>query len=151
MIRSNGDLARLFPPFRLIKWHQPAVLAIEDLYFGKNVGLAMKVNSLRRLMLAAAQCDVPCFSRRRRSRPRSAVRATRPNGRCRRWLHPLNPAKFPSRITADALAVKRSAAAVWLAEDATEAAPGRIRSGPCGWRLIATVRGEVLVRRLITS
>lgn len=48
---------------RLIKWHQPAALAIEDLYFGKNVGSAMKVGQASGVsMLAAAQCDVPCFA-----------------------------------------------------------------------------------------
>lgn len=48
---------------RLIDWHQPAALAIEDLYFGKNVGSAMKVGQASGVsMLAAAQNDVPCFS-----------------------------------------------------------------------------------------
>lgn len=48
---------------RLIKWHQPVALAIEDLYFGKNVGSAMKVGQASGVsMLAAAQCDVPCFT-----------------------------------------------------------------------------------------
>ena len=48
---------------RLIEWHQPVALAIEDLYFGKNVGSAMKVGQASGVsMLAAAQCGVPCFS-----------------------------------------------------------------------------------------
>jgi len=48
---------------RLIKWHQPVAVAIEDLYFGKNVGSAMKVGQASGVsMLAAAQCEVPCFS-----------------------------------------------------------------------------------------
>lgn len=48
---------------RLLEWHQPVALAIEDLYFGKNVGSAMKVGQASGVsMLAAAQRDVPCFS-----------------------------------------------------------------------------------------
>lgn len=48
---------------RLIKWHQPAALAIEDLYFGKNVGSAMKVGQASGVaLLAAAQSGVPCFT-----------------------------------------------------------------------------------------
>ncbi len=41
---------------RLIKWHQPVALAIEDLYFGKNIGSAMRVGQASGVaMLAAAQ------------------------------------------------------------------------------------------------
>lgn len=48
---------------RLLEWHQPVALAIEDLYFGKNVGSAMKVGQASGVsMLAAAQADIPCFS-----------------------------------------------------------------------------------------
>ena len=48
---------------RLIEWHQPAALAIEDLYFGKNIGSAMKVGQASGVsMLAAAQSEVPCFT-----------------------------------------------------------------------------------------
>lgn len=48
---------------RLIKWHQPAALAVEDLYFGKNVSSAMKVGQASGVaLLAAAQSDVPCFT-----------------------------------------------------------------------------------------
>jgi len=48
---------------RLIEWHQPAALAIEDLYFGKNVASAMKVGQASGVsMLAAAQSDVPCYT-----------------------------------------------------------------------------------------
>jgi crossover junction endodeoxyribonuclease RuvC len=47
----------------LIAWHQPAALAIEDLYFGKNVGSAMKVGQASGVaMLAAAQSGVSCFA-----------------------------------------------------------------------------------------
>ncbi len=48
---------------RLIEWHRPAALAIEDLYFGKNVGSAMKVGQASGVsMLAAAQSGVPCYA-----------------------------------------------------------------------------------------
>lgn len=47
----------------LIAWHQPAAMAIEDLYFGKNVGSAMKVGQASGVaMLAAAQGGVSCFA-----------------------------------------------------------------------------------------
>ncbi len=47
----------------LIAWHEPCAVAIEDLYFGKNVGSAMKVGQASGVaMLAAAQLDVACYS-----------------------------------------------------------------------------------------
>jgi crossover junction endodeoxyribonuclease RuvC len=47
----------------LIEWHQPSALAIEDLYFGKNVSSAMKVGQASGVvLLAAAQRDVECFA-----------------------------------------------------------------------------------------
>ena len=47
---------------QLISWHQPAAVALEDLYFGKNVRSATAVGQARGVsMLAAAQHDVPCF------------------------------------------------------------------------------------------
>lgn len=47
----------------LIAWHEPAALAIEDVYFGKNVRSAMAVGQASGVsMLAAAQCAVPCFA-----------------------------------------------------------------------------------------
>jgi len=46
----------------LIEWHQPAAMALEDLYFGKNVRSAIAVGQARGVaMLAAAQAEVPCF------------------------------------------------------------------------------------------
>jgi crossover junction endodeoxyribonuclease RuvC len=46
----------------LIAWHEPAALALEDLYFGKNVRSAIAVGQARGVaMLAAAQKGVPCF------------------------------------------------------------------------------------------
>jgi crossover junction endodeoxyribonuclease RuvC len=47
----------------LIGWHQPAAMALEDLYFGKNVHSAMAVGRASgAAMLAAAQGDVRCFT-----------------------------------------------------------------------------------------
>ena len=45
----------------LIVWHQPAAVALEELYFGKNVRSATAVGQARGVaMLAAAQHGVPC-------------------------------------------------------------------------------------------
>jgi crossover junction endodeoxyribonuclease RuvC len=47
----------------LIEWHEPKAMAIEDLYFGKNVHSAMNVGRASgAAMLAAAQRGVPCFT-----------------------------------------------------------------------------------------
>ncbi len=47
----------------LLAWHQPAALAIEDVFFGKNVRSAMVVGQASGVaMLAAAQSGVSCFS-----------------------------------------------------------------------------------------
>jgi crossover junction endodeoxyribonuclease RuvC len=47
----------------LIDWHQPFAMALEDLYFGKNVHSAMAVGRASgAAMLAAAQRDVRCFT-----------------------------------------------------------------------------------------
>jgi crossover junction endodeoxyribonuclease RuvC len=47
----------------LLDWHQPSALAIEDIYFGKNVSSAMKVGQASGVvMLAAAQRGVDCFA-----------------------------------------------------------------------------------------
>ena len=47
----------------LIDWHQPRAMALEDLYFGKNVHSAMAVGRASgAAMLAAAQRGVGCFT-----------------------------------------------------------------------------------------
>jgi crossover junction endodeoxyribonuclease RuvC len=47
----------------LIAWHEPKALAIEDLYFGKNVRSAMIVGQASGVaLLAAAQRGVSCFT-----------------------------------------------------------------------------------------
>jgi crossover junction endodeoxyribonuclease RuvC len=46
----------------LLSWHQPVALALEDVYFGKNVRSAMSVGQARGVaLLAAGQRGVPCF------------------------------------------------------------------------------------------
>jgi crossover junction endodeoxyribonuclease RuvC len=46
----------------LLGWHEPAALALEDIYFGKNVRSAIGVGQARGvIMLAAAERGVPCF------------------------------------------------------------------------------------------
>jgi len=47
----------------LIEWHEPKALAIEDLYFGRNVRSAMSVGQACGVaLLAAGQRGVGCFS-----------------------------------------------------------------------------------------
>jgi len=47
---------------KLIAWHEPVAVALEDLFFGKNVRSAVAVGQARGVvMLAAAQHHVPCF------------------------------------------------------------------------------------------
>jgi crossover junction endodeoxyribonuclease RuvC len=47
---------------QLIGWHEPAAVALEDVYFGKNVRSAIAVGQARGVaMLAAADHEVPCF------------------------------------------------------------------------------------------
>jgi crossover junction endodeoxyribonuclease RuvC len=46
----------------LLAWHSPAAVALEDLYFGKNVRSAIAVGQARGVaMLAAGQRGIPCF------------------------------------------------------------------------------------------
>jgi crossover junction endodeoxyribonuclease RuvC len=47
----------------LLEWHQPRAMALEELYFGKNVHSAMAVGRASgAAMLAAAQRGVSCFN-----------------------------------------------------------------------------------------
>jgi crossover junction endodeoxyribonuclease RuvC len=46
----------------LIEWHEPQSLALESVYFGRNVRSAIGVGQARGVcLLAAAARDVPCF------------------------------------------------------------------------------------------
>src|SRR5215217_6407930 len=52
----HGELAEL------MSWHEPAALALEDVYFGKNVRSAIGVGQARGVaMLTAAQRGISCF------------------------------------------------------------------------------------------
>jgi crossover junction endodeoxyribonuclease RuvC len=57
-------LARIHGALReLIAWHEPRAMAIEEVYFGKNVRSAMAVGQACGVaMLAAAEQGVGCFS-----------------------------------------------------------------------------------------
>src|SRR5690242_9883077 len=56
-------LARLHESLgELIRWHEPKAMALEELFFGKNVASAISVGEARGVaMLAAARHDLPCF------------------------------------------------------------------------------------------
>ena len=46
----------------LIRWHEPRAMALEELFFGKNVASALSVGEARGVtLLAAAKHAVPCF------------------------------------------------------------------------------------------
>ncbi|HET7455013.1 MAG TPA: crossover junction endodeoxyribonuclease RuvC [Solirubrobacterales bacterium] len=57
-------LARIHDALReLIAWHEPKAMALEEVYFGKNVRSAMAVGQACGVaMLAAAEHGVGCFS-----------------------------------------------------------------------------------------
>jgi crossover junction endodeoxyribonuclease RuvC len=57
-------LARIHAALReLIAWHEPKAMALEQVYFGKNVRSAMAVGQASGVaMLAAAEHGVGCFS-----------------------------------------------------------------------------------------
>ncbi|MGA8219533.1 MAG: crossover junction endodeoxyribonuclease RuvC [Solirubrobacterales bacterium] len=56
-------LARLHESLgELIRWHEPKAMALEDLFFGKNVASALSVGEARgAAMLAAAKHELSCF------------------------------------------------------------------------------------------
>jgi crossover junction endodeoxyribonuclease RuvC len=57
-------LARIHESLReLIVWHEPKAMALEEVYFGKNVRSAMAVGQASGVaMLAAAEHGIGCFS-----------------------------------------------------------------------------------------
>ena len=69
VIETAGDhrveerLGRLHESLgELIRWHEPKAIALEELFFGKNVGSAVSVGEARGVaLLAAARHAVPCF------------------------------------------------------------------------------------------
>jgi crossover junction endodeoxyribonuclease RuvC len=47
----------------LIRWHEPGAMALEDLFFGRNVASALSVGEARGVaMLAAAEHGLRCFN-----------------------------------------------------------------------------------------
>jgi crossover junction endodeoxyribonuclease RuvC len=61
--RGEVRLARIHEELsKLIEWHEPQAVALEEVYFGKNVRSAIAVGQARGVaMLAAATRGVPCF------------------------------------------------------------------------------------------
>ncbi|HLM31561.1 MAG TPA: crossover junction endodeoxyribonuclease RuvC [Solirubrobacterales bacterium] len=56
LARIHGELEKL------IAWHEPAAVALEDVFFNKNVRSAIAVGEARGVaMLAAARRGIPCF------------------------------------------------------------------------------------------
>jgi crossover junction endodeoxyribonuclease RuvC len=56
LVRIHDELAQL------IGWHEPAALALEDVYFGRNVRSAIGVGQARGVaLLAAAKRGISCF------------------------------------------------------------------------------------------
>ena len=62
-MRVEQRLGRLHESLcELIRWHEPKAMALEDLFFGKNVSSAVSVGQARGVALLAAAVDaVPCF------------------------------------------------------------------------------------------
>ena len=56
-------LARLHESLgELVRWHEPKAMALEDLFFGRNVGSALSVGQARGVaMLAAAEQGLRCY------------------------------------------------------------------------------------------
>jgi crossover junction endodeoxyribonuclease RuvC len=56
-------LARLHDALgELIRWHEPTAMALEDVFFNRNVGSALSVGQARGVaLLAAARQELPCF------------------------------------------------------------------------------------------
>ena len=142
----------------LIEWHQPTALALEDVYFGRNVRSAMAVGQATGVaMLAAAQRGVRCFTLHAagdqdgglrlglgRQEPgaadgRHAARAARA---------PRPPTTPPTRSPSRSATAGAPAASGRTRRGGSPAhrSPGRRPAGAAG-RMIAAVRGEVLVRR----
>jgi crossover junction endodeoxyribonuclease RuvC len=62
-LSTEQKLIRLYDSLgELIRWHEPMAMALEELYFGKNVTSAVSVGEARGVtLLAAARQAVPCF------------------------------------------------------------------------------------------
>ena len=136
----------------LIAWHEPQAMAIEDVYFGKNVRSAMAVGQASGVaMLAAAQRGVRCFT----YTPQAIKMAVCGSGgagkdQVQRMVGTLLGLPEPP----DARPRRRRARGGDLPRRRHRAPGGdrgcrggrRWGSGEAG-RMIAAVRGEVMVRR----
>src|SRR3954453_14263623 len=62
-LTAEQRLARLHDSLaELIRWHEPKAMALEQLFFGKNVASALSVGEARGVaLLAAAKQRLPCF------------------------------------------------------------------------------------------
>ena len=60
---AEGRLARIHHALvELIAWHEPAAVALEDIYFGRNVRSAIAVGQARGVsLLAAGQAGTRCY------------------------------------------------------------------------------------------
>ncbi|MEZ5155046.1 MAG: crossover junction endodeoxyribonuclease RuvC [Solirubrobacterales bacterium] len=110
----------------LIEWHEPHSLALESIYFGRNVRSAIGVGQARGVvMLAAASRDIPCFD----YTPQAVKLAVCGTGGAAKdqVKHMVGvllslPVEPPSDHAADALAVAVCHASHARAEQAAEAA-----------------------------
>lgn len=110
----------------LIEWHEPQSVALESIYFGKNVRSAIGVGQARGVvMLAAAARDIPCHD----YTPQAVKLAVCGSGAAAKdqVKHMVGvllslPAEPPSDHAADALAVAVCHAAHARSDQAVEAA-----------------------------
>lgn len=61
---SERRLARLHETLaELMRWHEPRAMALEDIFFGRNVASAVSVGEARGVaLLTATRQRVPCFN-----------------------------------------------------------------------------------------
>ena len=113
---------------KLISWHEPAALALENVYFGKNVRSAIAVGQARGVaLLTGAQHDVPCFDYTPQAIKMAVCGSgSAPKDQVQRMVGTLLGLPSPPEPdhTADALAVAMCHAA--------QARPARVMAGQAG-------------------
>ena len=131
----------------LISWHEPKAMALEDVFFGKNVRSAMAVGQASGVaMLAAAERGLRCFTYTPQaikvavcgSGGAGSARSSAWSARCSACRSHPPPT---TRLTRS-----RSRSATAAAPGAGDGRGGA-RRRRAGGRMIAAVRGEVMVRR----
>ena len=137
--RIHGSLAEL------IAWHEPTSLAIEDLYFGKNVRSAMAVGQASGVaMLAAAQHGIPCIA----YTPQAIKMAVCGSGSAgKQQVQRMVGTLLGLPEAPDHRPRRRRPRGCDLPRRRCRAAGGDRGRRGAGERMIAAVRGEVLVRR----